>query len=127
MSQMLAFNLTMPEDMLDELALNVHGVESVRGLSQNGVLSMVEDVLSEGLQAILGESDDFTVHPAGPGSFAIQIPLTALSDVALNDDYSDNLEGLSGDDLCEVMGKIVMAGLEELSPNYTEGWNLRTV
>lgn len=127
MSQMLAFNLTLPDDMLDELALNVHGVESVSGLSQNGVLSMVEDVLAEGLTAILGETDDFTVHPAGPGSFSIQIPLTALTDVALNDDFAESLDGVSGDDLCEVMGKIVMAGLEELSPNYTEGWNLRTV
>lgn len=123
---MLAFSLSLPEDMLDELALNVHGVESVKGLSKSGVLSMVEDVVMTGLEAILGEGDDFTINPTGPGTFAIQIPLTALSDVALNDDFSDTLDGVSGDDLCEVMGKIVMAGLEELSPNYTEGWSLRT-
>lgn len=126
MSQMLSFNLTLPKEMLDDLAENVHGVEGVQGLSPAGVIGMIEDLVSIGLEEHLGESDDFMVQPAGPGSFNIQVPDTALADVALNVANIDSIEGMGSDDVCKVMDEIVMAGLDELL-GYSEGFNLRAI
>ena len=122
----MSFNLTLPNELLDELAFNVHGVETVRGLSAAGVLGMIEDIMNIGLEEHLGETEDFTIHPAGPGSFTIQIPLIALSDVALNVANIESIEGMSSDDICGVMDEIVMAGLDELL-GHSEGFNLRAV
>lgn len=126
MSQMLSFNLTLPKDILDDLAMNVHGVEGVEGLSHAGVMGMIEDIVSIGLEEHLGESDDFMVEPAGPGSFTIRVPQGALSDIALNVANIDSIEGLGSEDICKVMDEVVMAGLDELL-GYSEGFNLRAV
>lgn len=121
MSNMMAFNLNMPREMLEELALNVHGIEGLSGVSMAGVLSMIENVVSIGLHEYLDEDDEFTVSPAGNGGFTIKIERGALSDVALNMHGMDGIEGADSAVLTELMGDVLSAGLDELL-GYSEGF-----
>jgi hypothetical protein len=126
MNQMMTFSLSMPRPMLEELALNVHGVESLSGINMQGVLSMIENVISVGLEEHLGEGDDFTVVHRGGTSFTIQISRPAISDIALNVHGVDSLEGLDSASLSELMSDVISAGLDEML-GYSNGFSVAPV
>lgn len=120
MSETLSFSVQFPKEMLEELAFNVHGIESLEGLNLAGVISMIEDVVSTGIREHLDEDDEFKVTAGPAGSYTIQMAQNVLSDVATNVHGVDGLEGLESSDLAQLMGEIMDAGLDELL-GYSDG------
>ena len=120
MNQTLAFTVTFPREMLEDIAENVHGIESLEGVSAHGVLSMIHDVVSTGVREYLGDEDEVAVKGNGNGSFTIQIPSAAIADYALNEYNVDDQNALSAEDVSQIMCEMVEAGLDELL-GYCEG------
>lgn len=59
----LSFVVTIPKSTLADLALNVHGVESLEGAGPADLAGLLEEVISAGLEDYLGEADDVSVVP----------------------------------------------------------------
>lgn len=120
MSKTLAFNLSFPREMLEDIAENVHGIESLSGVSAQGMLSMIHDVVSTGVREYLDDEDEIMVRGRGSGTFMIEIPSAAISDYALNEYNVDDSDSLSAEDVNQIMCEMVEAGLDELL-GYSEG------
>lgn len=116
MEETLSFVVRVPRQTISDLALNIHGVESVEGMSTADVASLLQDAIGTGLEDYLGESDDFAVQIArqsgDPLTFTVQIPRTTLSDLALNIHTVDSLEGVSDSDVSSLLHDVLLAGLE---------------
>lgn len=59
----LNFVVTVPKKTIEDLALNLEGLESIEGTSSRHLAELLRGALAAGLEEYLGEVDDISVMP----------------------------------------------------------------
>ncbi len=62
MPESVTFTITIPKGTLEDLALNMHGLEAIEGLAGEQLSAILQEALAAGLEEYLGEADAIRVQ-----------------------------------------------------------------
>jgi hypothetical protein len=62
--QTLSFVITVPTQTIEDLALNMNGVDSIEGANMGDLAALLQEALAAGLEDYLGEVDNINIRPA---------------------------------------------------------------